>query len=240
MGDGDDPGALVHETGELFHVELAAVVDRHHAQPGAGLPAYDLPRNDVRMVLHRGDDDLVTRSETGPRIALCDQVQPLGGAAHEDDLAAVGRVQERLGRVPRRLVGARCALAQRMQSPVDVRIVGFVIAADRIDDPARLLARCAVVEVHERPAVDLLIEDRKLGADPLDIEHVGRRLRRKVRCVAHWRISCRPPPPGRCPSTAAPIGSRRPGRAIRSTTSRANPYVSMPRAALSAIPRERR
>ena len=163
-----------------------------HAEPRPGLPGDDLPRDDVRVVLHGGDDDLVARREPWPRPALRDEVQPFGGAPHEDDLAPVGRVQERPDRVPRPLVGVRRPLAQRMQPPVDVRVVGFVVAADGVDDRARLLARGAVVEVHERCAVHLLREDGKLGADAFHVEHVRGRPRREVGGVAHRSISCSP------------------------------------------------
>jgi hypothetical protein len=52
----------------------------------------ELPRNDVRVVLHLGDEDLVAGFERAPAVALRHQVHALGGAAREDDLVHVGSV----------------------------------------------------------------------------------------------------------------------------------------------------
>ena len=66
----------------------AAIVDRRDAQPRARLGAQLLPRHDVRVVLEVGEDDLVARADVAPAPALRDEVDALGRAAHEDDLAA--------------------------------------------------------------------------------------------------------------------------------------------------------
>ena len=65
----------------------AAIVDRGDAQARALLGAELLPRNDVGVVLEPGDDDLVARADVAAPPALGHEVDALGGAAHEDDLA---------------------------------------------------------------------------------------------------------------------------------------------------------
>ena len=54
-----DPRALGQQRIELVDQQLAAIVHRQHAQPGAALLADDLPGNDVRVMLHCGDDHFV-------------------------------------------------------------------------------------------------------------------------------------------------------------------------------------
>ena len=66
----------------------------------------------------------------------------------------------------RGFVGAGGAIAQFVNAAVDIGVVVLVVAADGIEDGARLLRGGGVVEVDERMAVDLLIEDREVGAEP--------------------------------------------------------------------------
>lgn len=56
---------------------------------GAGLAADLLPRNQVGVVLHDGDDDLVARLEDCGCKALGDQVERLARVAGEDDLVGL-------------------------------------------------------------------------------------------------------------------------------------------------------
>ena len=68
-------------------IELARIVDRRHFQHDALFVAQHLPRHDVGVVLHVGDEHLVARRQEGAAVALRHQVDRLGGAAHEHDLA---------------------------------------------------------------------------------------------------------------------------------------------------------
>ena len=56
------------------HNQLAAIVYRRHTQPGARQLAEQLPRHDIRVVLHGRDEDLVARADVGvaPRSARPD------------------------------------------------------------------------------------------------------------------------------------------------------------------------
>ena len=53
---------------------------------------------------------------------------------------------------------------------MDVGVVVLVVVVDRLDHRARPLAGRGVVEIHERLAVDLLVQDREVAADALDVE----------------------------------------------------------------------
>ena len=86
----------------FFEDHLAAIVDRRDAQPRALLRAQLLPRHDVGVVLEPGDDDLVALLDVAAAPALGDEVDALGGAAHEDDLArrAAFRKRRTFSRAP--------------------------------------------------------------------------------------------------------------------------------------------
>ena len=158
----------------LLHDEVARVVHRRDPQLRSGLLADDLPGDDVGVVLHLADEDLVSRPDVraGPR--LCDEVDGFRRAPEEDHLALGGRLQEVAYLGTRALVRCRRLLGQRVDAPVDVRVVAAVVVDERVDDRARLLARRRVVEVDEGLSVDGPREDRKLLAHALHIERRGR------------------------------------------------------------------
>ena len=71
--------------------QLAAPVDRRDLERAARLLAHELPRHDVRVMLERGDQDLVARAEARARVGLRNEVDRLRRAANEDDLARRAR-----------------------------------------------------------------------------------------------------------------------------------------------------
>ena len=170
MRDRDDAAARREQALELLHTDLAGPVDRHDLQARLLLLAEQLPRHDVRMVLERGDDDLVAFADALPAEGLGHEVDRLGRAADEDDLAGLGGVDERADLLARLLVGVGRLDRERVHAAVDVRVGPSVDVGDRLDDGLRLLRRRRVVEIDERLAVNRAREDREVAADRLDVE----------------------------------------------------------------------
>ena len=108
---------------ELLAHDVAALVDRRDDQARAGLLADHLPRHEVRVVLHLGDEHLVARPQPRPRVRLRHEVDRLGRPAHEHDLARRGGVEEAAHRLARRLVGGGRLLGERVHAAVHVRVV---------------------------------------------------------------------------------------------------------------------
>ena len=82
-----------------------------------------LPGNDVGVVLEPGDDDLVVLLNVATAPALGHQVDAFGCAAHKDNLAGGGRVQEAAHFFARAFVGIGGARRQRVGGAVDVRVL---------------------------------------------------------------------------------------------------------------------
>ena len=164
--------AAREETLEFVELEDALVGDRGDAQAGALAFAGDLPGDEVGVVLHGADDDLVALGEALGGEAVGDKVDCLGGAADEDDLGSLGGVEEAADLFARLVVGGGGALAEVVDAAVDVGVARLVKARDGVDDGARLLGRGGVVEVDERLAVHAGGEDREIAADPLDVDRV--------------------------------------------------------------------
>ena len=92
--EGDQLRAAVEQPLVFLEDDLARVVDRRDAEPGARLGDQLLPRHDVGVVLEVGEHDLVTGSDVLASPALGDEVDALGRAADEDDLARRRSVEE--------------------------------------------------------------------------------------------------------------------------------------------------
>ena len=71
-------------------------------------------------------------------------------------------VDEFRGACARGFKGVGRAVAQFVDAAMDIGVVVFVIMHQRVNHRARFLRRGGVVEIHQRLAVDLLIENRKI------------------------------------------------------------------------------
>ena len=91
---GQNLGLGTHLGQNLLGGELAGLGGVEVDELGTGLAADLLPRNQVGVVLHDGDDDLVAGLQHRGRKALGDQVERLTRVAGEDDLVGLGGADE--------------------------------------------------------------------------------------------------------------------------------------------------
>ena len=174
VGDGDqldvlDGGQALLRVG----VEAAVVGQAQVVQRGAGLLGEELPRHQVRVVLHLGGDDRITGADEGAAVGIGDQVQGLGRLAHEDHLAAIAGVDEPGHDVARALVALGGTGAEVVDAAMDVGVGGLVDVDQRLDHLTRLLRRRRRIEEYQPLAVHGLGQDRKVGADLLEVERSG-------------------------------------------------------------------
>src|SRR5262249_16714224 len=127
--------------------------------------------NDIGMVLHRGDYNFIPGADVFPAVGLRDQVDSLGRAAQKDDLARVAGVEKALDDEARVLIGFGAKLAQQMYAAMDIGIFGQIGMTDRIDDNLWLLGRGGIVEVYQGLAVNVLLENREVFPDLVNIDH---------------------------------------------------------------------
>ena len=164
VADGHDAGAVGEEGIELFHREGAVVVEGEDAEGGALPLACHLPRHEVGVVFHLGDEHFVTGFQEALAEGGSDEVHRLGGAAGEDHLLGGGCVDEALDGAAGHLELLGGKLAQMVHATVDVAVDGEVVAGERFDDRHRLLRGGGIVEIDERAAVDRLLQYREILA----------------------------------------------------------------------------
>src|SRR5580692_1871438 len=76
--------------------KLARIVDGSHSQIRTLLLAKNLPRDDIGVMLHGGDNDLVSVANVGASPRLGHEVDALGGSAHKNNFPGIGGVQKPL------------------------------------------------------------------------------------------------------------------------------------------------
>ena len=202
-GDGQQLRA-VEQTVEVGEVELEVVRDRDPAQLDAALLDEDVPRHDVGVVLHLGDHHRIARPEVLPGPRVRDEVHRFGDVLREHDLARGARVEQPGHLGAGALVGGGRLLGDRVDASVHVRVVVAVVVLHGVEHRPRLLGRRRRVEVHERLAVDLALEDREVGFDAADVEDIGHPPTSAVRKASN------PSPSRRSASSRPPEATMRP------------------------------
>ena len=178
--------------------------------------AQEMPRHDVGVVLHLAEQDLVA----GPEVAAegrGHQVDRLGGALGEDDLADIGGVDEAAHGLACSFIAGGRLVRERVQSAVDVGVGRLAGPGHGLHHGRRLLRRGCGIEVDQGLAVDLSLQDRELRPCSGDVE---------THDAAPSLAATQP----RATSRAASC-------AMRSTTVSTKARVSMARASPSGMPR---
>ena len=145
------------------------------------------------MVLEPGDDDLVVLLNVARAPALGHEVDAFSCAAHKNNLAGGGSVQETAHFFARPFVGIRGSRRQGVGGAVDVRVLVTIERRDAVDNRVRLLGGGSVIKPHQRPPVYLLLQDREVAADEMSVErarrhtYVGYDIGAKFECFAAER-----------------------------------------------------
>ena len=152
-----------------IEANLPMIIDGDDLEDRARLRAELLPGHDVGMVLKPGDDDFVVLADVLAAPALGDEVDGLGGPAHENDLVRGRRAKKAAHLFASVFVSVGGAGGKLMRAAMDVRVFEAVEMHEPVDDGLRFLRRCGVVEPDQRVAIDLLVEDGKVAAHGMDV-----------------------------------------------------------------------
>ena len=239
MGDRHQLGARAQDPVQGVQAQFAVVGDRNHLEHDALLVPQHLPGHDVGVVLHLRNHHLVAFGQEPPSKGGGDQVDGLGGVACEDDLVAVGGVDE----APHRLAGfletSGGPFAQIVDAPVDVGVFVLVHVAQGVDYLARLLGRGGAVQEHQRLAVHDFGQDREIAAHPFHVVGPGKPAvgnRRGRGYGVHGRISSA----SSQPMARWPRAWRTASSLISARASSMKAPINRRRADASSRPRERR
>src|SRR5690606_13255962 len=118
------------------------------------------------------DEHLVAGLQAASAVALCHQIEAFGGAARPDDFLAAG-VDEVRHRLACAFKGGGGGVGQGVGAAMHVAVEGAVVVVQRLDYHGGFLRGGGIVQIHQRLAVYLLRQQRKVGAQKVDIEAGG-------------------------------------------------------------------
>ena len=228
MADRHHLSARADQSIQRGKIDCAVIIDIEPSQHRAPALAQEVPRHDVRVVLHNRKHDLVTRLDVH---AVGDDVDRLGAALGEDDALSRRRIYVARDRFARGFESAGGFVRQRVQAAMHVCVAAAHRGGHRFDHGLGLLSAGGVVEINERSTVHLPRQDREIIADAHNIEGA-------LKVV--WLL-------GRvhaCASNHFPIRSRSSASiasvSLSGIAPTRNASISMARACFSGTPRERR
>ena len=172
IGQCHDLGLRSHRVDHGLRIQIAVHVCIDPFQHRTETFAQEVPGDDVGVVLHHGQNDLVAGLDAGHGPAVGDEIEGLGPVRDEDDLFFGGRSDEAcdLGAYCFVIIGRQ--IGQEMQAAVNVGIFHFVCGVHRINDGLRFLSRRTIVQIDQSRIVHLSRQDREVFADRFDIVHL--------------------------------------------------------------------
>src|SRR5579872_701383 len=172
MGDRDDLRPIRQHAFEAFERQRSVVGDLDPFHHRAFAFAMEMPRHNIRMVLHDGQDDFIAFMDMVETETRRHEIDRLGRVTREDDLLMRRSIQETPHTLARRLVTFRRGISEIMQAAVHVGIFMLIGLAQPIEHLPRLLCRGGVIEIDKRLAIRTLGKDRKIRPESLDV--IGR------------------------------------------------------------------
>ena len=175
--------ALVEQIFELIETEFTLLIHGYHAYGNAFFSRLELPRHNVRVMLHDRNNDLIAFRHELVAEGTDHQIQCLGSAAGEDNLLCLPGIDKLPHRLARRFVQVGGLLREVMNATMHVGIHVKIFVSHGIKHAQRLLCRCSIVEIDQRPVVNRTGKDRKILTDSLpqplqggetnDLLHIG-------------------------------------------------------------------
>mmetsp|Transcript_19749 Transcript_19749/g.58581 ORF Transcript_19749/g.58581 Transcript_19749/m.58581 type:complete len:265 (+) Transcript_19749:1240-2034(+) len=149
---------------EVLHVKLLLVWRQPHMpQNRACALRQQLPRHQVAVVLGNGQDYLIALPQVFIAPCVGHQVNRLASIARPHHLAAAAGIHKLGHLVPRLLVRCCRPRAEVVHASVHIGVARMVVIIHGRQHHLGLLARCSVVKVDQRLAIDLLIQDAEFG-----------------------------------------------------------------------------
>ena len=166
----DDLGALINEPLRLslLEVEAAVISDVEPPQGGTGALTNDLPRNQVGVVLHHRNDDLVIRSETLTQ-GVRAQIKGFRRVRQSHHFLRARRPDKTREAFPPTLISLGGLQPELVHGPCNVGVVTRVVLAQSVNDNLGFLGSVSRVEVRQRVIPHPGGQDGKVFPDLLDV-----------------------------------------------------------------------
>ena len=170
---GDDLHRIVEYAVQLAEIHFVILGEIQIDELDACVAGYQLPGDDVGVVLHDGEKHLVSRLQDVEPVPVGDSVQGRGRSAGEYDLVWRTGIDERRHPGPGSLVGIGGLDGKCMGTAVHVRVHRPVVVVDGIKHLHRFLSGGCRVEIHEGVPVHLTAENGEIVPKVGQVGHVA-------------------------------------------------------------------
>ena len=121
------------------------------------------------MMLHHGHDHLIPCRHTFIRKAGSDQINGFRSSPGKNNLIRETGIQEMLYRFASLLMRLCRRLAQEMYASVDISVYVIISILYLFYHLTRFLGSSAIIKIYQRFIVYLMIQDRKVFSDRLNV-----------------------------------------------------------------------
>jgi hypothetical protein len=162
-------GAARQQRVEGVEVQFAVAAHRHVGELRFTILTQDLPRDDVRVMLHLGQDYEVAAADVLPAPCVRDEVDRGSRVGGEDRLLR-SRTEPLRDPAPRAFIEVGRLDREWVDAPVDRRPRLGVVPGHRVDHRLRRLGGRSRVEVGQRLPVERPPQDWELGRQLAEVE----------------------------------------------------------------------
>ena len=148
----------------IFH-QFSTIIDRNHPNHNAGALCLQLPGNNIAVMFHLRNNDLVTRFHLASHKAGSHQIDTLCRSTGENNFTGRTGIDETTYRLACSFMQLCSLLRQEMHSAMYIGIHGIIFIHNGIHHTTWLLGRSPVVQIHQGLAVYIPGKDRKVFPD---------------------------------------------------------------------------
>ena len=139
VGNTDNFGLFREQLLVFFHHQHTVIGHRDDTNGYASLCCLQLPRYDIAMMFHRGDDDFIALLHESLGKRRSHEIDTLGGATCENNLFGLRSIDELAHFFARSLMQFRCLLRQVMNATMHVGIHIKILLAHSVKHTQRFL-----------------------------------------------------------------------------------------------------
>ena len=172
MSDADEFGTRGDVSCNIIAAHQTAIVGDgqmlHHDTQALSL---QLPRNDIRVVLHLGYEHLVTSLHLTLAERASHQVDGLGSATRKDYLFYLLRIDKLAYLLTSSLMQVGSLLRQIMHATMHIGINVKILVAHSIEHTQGFLCGCRIVQINQWLTIHLTAQYREIFSYLIDIVH---------------------------------------------------------------------
>jgi hypothetical protein len=164
LTDGKKASVVGEHIVELIEHKLTFGIHRDDMKDDTLVALDELPRNNIGMMLHDSDDNVVAVKESVAE-RRSHKIDGFSGATGENNLIGGFSVDEGTNLFARLLHKVGGFLREGVHTTMNVGLAGMIDIVDTIHNRLRSLSSGRIVKINERLPIDLSGENRKLATN---------------------------------------------------------------------------